>query len=68
MLFTLAAASWVQIRFLVPVETKREWGVFTFLMTLVAVVGTSLILDSSLPNPLSLVRGLIEPFGHVILH
>lgn len=64
----LVGISWAQIHYLAPMNTKKEWAVFISMMGLVAVVGTTLILNFDLPSPLSALRGLIEPMGKSILH
>lgn len=67
-ILALFGMSWGQVHYLAPMETKKEWTVFVCLMVLVAIVGTSLILNISLPSPMSGIRAFSEPIGRAILH
>lgn len=67
-LLLLAVIAWVQMHYLAPVNTKKEWAIFLVTMFIVAAVGSSLTLNIDLPSPLSGLRALAEPVGRTILH
>lgn len=67
-LLLLVGFSWVQMHYLAPVKTKKEWAVFLSVMVVVAGAGINLILDIDLSSPMDALRGFVEPLGKSILH